>query len=128
MQPPGVDEFKKEKKTSFQENLSFEKNPSRFYFLKGEYSETPVALSLTKTFAFGPFTLFFFAPPVIRFVAFPPPQKNCYVFYFFHKCLPAALHFVAQSCHKVPLDTSAAELCGFARIRRIWVTVLKRPF
>lgn len=39
-------------------------------------------------------------------------SPNCYGFFvsFFQSCLPAALHFVAQSCRKVPLDTSAAEL------------------
>lgn len=54
------------------------------------------------------------------------------MFFFISSCLPAALHFYfilfiffAQSCRKVPLDTLAAELGGFARIQRIWVTVLE---
>lgn len=56
-----------------------------------------------------------------------PFPQNCCVFYFFHKRLPAALHLVAQRFRKVPLDTSATELRGFARIKSIWVTVLESP-
>lgn len=35
-------------------------------------------------------------------------------FIFLCDSLPPALHFVVLSSHKVPLDTSAAELCNFS--------------
>lgn len=61
MQPPGVDEFKKEKKKSVTKRAFLLKRirPSFFFFLlKGEALEPPVALSLSKTFTLGPFSSF----------------------------------------------------------------------
>lgn len=52
----------------------------------------------------------------------------CFFWFFFLSLMFAcSFAFVSQSCHKVTLNTSAAELSGFARIKRIWVAAQKSP-
>lgn len=103
-----------------------QKTSLRFSFWKRKPFFASFDFKRTKSFSFRLFTaehfvspLFMTSPPytavaillycsIVLLFSEPPP------FSFLCDSLPPALHFVVLNSYKVPLDTSAAELCNFS--------------